>query len=161
MHLKLHLQAHWSYLCRCVKDKPQRPKFLGLQMSQTSAFRIFCWKVSSGFTSVLLYMFIGATVRDMYNMGLKSPISGPQSKSKCWVSVTFTKSFHWFHISIASHAHQRQVFLDVWRIWASEAINLNTDRFSTQYEQIPMIFWDWQFWLTLFFRSITFWWAYG
>ena len=28
-HFNLDLQAHWSYFCRCVKDKPQRPKFLG------------------------------------------------------------------------------------------------------------------------------------
>ena len=30
---------------------------------------------------------------------------GPQSKSKFWSLVTFSKSFHLFHISIASHAH--------------------------------------------------------
>ena len=30
---------------------------------------------------------------------------GPQSKSKFWTLVTFSKSFHWFYISIAAHAH--------------------------------------------------------
>ena len=33
-HMKLDLQAHWNYFCRNVKERPQRPKFLGLQMSQ-------------------------------------------------------------------------------------------------------------------------------
>ena len=38
----------------------------------------------------------------------------------------------------------------------------NTGLSSTQYEQIPIILGVWTFWLTLFFfRSITFWRAYG
>ena len=27
IHLKLDLQAHWSYFCRCIKERHQRPKF--------------------------------------------------------------------------------------------------------------------------------------
>ena len=53
----------------CVKDRhrvPNRRAILGLQMNQNSGFRLFCWKVSSGFTSVLLSMLIGATFKDMY-----------------------------------------------------------------------------------------------
>ena len=39
---------------------------------------------------------------------------------------------------------------------------LNTGLSSTQYEQIPIILGVWPFWLTpFFFRSITFWRAYG
>ena len=32
---------------------------------------------------------------------------GPQSKKTFWCLVTFSKSFHWFHNSIASHAHSK------------------------------------------------------
>ena len=34
-------------------------------------------EVPSGFTSVLLYVLISATFRDVYNMGLKGPILSP------------------------------------------------------------------------------------
>ena len=93
-------------------------------MSQNSGFWLFCWKVSSGFTSVLLYMLIGATFRDVYNMGPKGPIFGPfqvgpQSEAKFWALVTLWKSFHWFHIIIASHAHckylERFVIFGPWK----------------------------------------------
>ena len=46
-------------------------------MNQNAGVLLFCEKVSSGLTSVLLYMFIGATFRDVYGMGLKGPIFGP------------------------------------------------------------------------------------
>ena len=46
--------------------------------------------------------------------------------------------------------------------WSSVWHRSNTDLSSTQYEQIPIILGVWPFWLTpFFFRSITFWWAYG
>ena len=46
---------------------------------------------------------------------------GPESKTKFWTLVTFSKSFHWFHISIASHSHCKCFeFIGVWK-WASEA----------------------------------------
>ena len=46
--------------------------------------------------------------------------------------------------------------------WSSIWHRSNTDLSSTQYEQIPIIFGVWPFWLTpFFFRSITFWRAYG
>ena len=46
--------------------------------------------------------------------------------------------------------------------WSSTSFHSNTDPSSTQYEQIPIIFGDWPFWLTLFlFLSITFWRVYG
>ena len=46
--------------------------------------------------------------------------------------------------------------------WNSVWHHSNTGLSSTQYEQIPIIHGVWPFWLTpFFFRSITFWRAYG
>ena len=46
--------------------------------------------------------------------------------------------------------------------WSSVWHRSNTGPSSTQYEQIPIILGVWPFWLTpFFFRSITFWRAYG
>ena len=46
--------------------------------------------------------------------------------------------------------------------WSSIWHRSNTGLSSTQYEQIPIILGVWPFWLTpFFFRSITFWQAYG
>ena len=46
--------------------------------------------------------------------------------------------------------------------WSNVWHRSNTSLSSTQYEQIPIILGVWPFWLTLFFfRSITFWRAYG
>ena len=46
--------------------------------------------------------------------------------------------------------------------WSSVWHRSNTCLSSTQYEQIPIILGVWPFWLTpFFFRSITFWQAYG
>ena len=63
IQLELHLQAHWSYYWRYVKYKPRGSNFRSiwdLQMSKNSSFRIYCWKVSSVFTSVFLYVLIAA-----------------------------------------------------------------------------------------------------
>ena len=46
--------------------------------------------------------------------------------------------------------------------WSSTWFHSNTGLSCTQYEQIPIIFGFWPFWLTpFFFRSITFWRVYG
>ena len=46
--------------------------------------------------------------------------------------------------------------------WSSTWFHSDTGLSSTQYEQIPIIFGVWPFWLTpFFFRSITFWWVYS
>ena len=60
-------------------------QILGLEMNQNSVvvfffFLLFCEKVSIGFTSILLDMFIGAIFKDVYNMGLK----GPSENSGLW-----------------------------------------------------------------------------
>ena len=84
--------------CRCVKYGPHTPKYLvHFGPSNVSKFRfssIFL-KVSSGFTPVLLNMFVGATFRDVNNMGPKGPICGPlwTPKPKLWTLVTFSKLF--------------------------------------------------------------------
>ena len=57
---------------------PKDPTFgaiWGHQKSQNSGLETFCWKASSEFTSILLYMLIGATFRHVYNMGHKCSIS--------------------------------------------------------------------------------------
>ena len=45
-------------------------------------FDYFIKNINSGFTSILFYMLIGATLRDLCNMGLKGRIFGHQSRSK-------------------------------------------------------------------------------
>ena len=46
--------------------------------------------------------------------------------------------------------------------WNSTWFHSNTGLSSTKYEQIPIIFGVWPFWLTLFFfQSMTFWRVYG
>ena len=46
--------------------------------------------------------------------------------------------------------------------WSNVWHRSNTGLSSTQYEQIPILLGIWPFWLTpFFFRSITFWRAYG
>ena len=49
------------------------------------------------------------------------------------------------------------------QLWMEQCLtSSNTGLSSTQYEQIPIILGVWPFWLTpFFFRSITFWRAYG
>ena len=45
--------------------------------------------------------------------------------------------------------------------WSNTWFHSNTGLSSTQYEQIPIIFGVWPFWLIPFFlHSITFWWVY-
>ena len=77
----LHMLIASTFRARCVECEAQRPKFLGHlgpRNDQNSVlFLLFCQKVCSGFKPVLLYMFIGATLRDVYNMGPKCPILGP------------------------------------------------------------------------------------
>ena len=126
IQLELHLQAHWSYLWRYVKDKPRGSNFWAiwnLQMSQNSSFRIYCWKVSSVFTSVFLYVLLAVTFRDVYNMCIKGPIPGPfwaPKKVKILMFGHFLKMF-----SLVSHQYcfpcSLHLLLDVWRILASEA----------------------------------------
>ena len=52
--------------------------------------------------------------------------------------------------------------ISLWMHWSSVWHRSNTGLSSTQYEQIPIMLGVWPFWLTpFFFRSITFWRAYG
>ena len=46
--------------------------------------------------------------------------------------------------------------------WNSTWFHSNTGLSGTQYEQSPIVFWVWSFWLTpFFFQSITYWRVYG
>ena len=79
--------------------------------------------------SVLLYVLIGTTFRNVYNMCLRGPILGPVWSPK---EVKILIFGYWFHISIASHAHckyfkrcvesEAQIFLP---FWASKWIKIN------------------------------------
>ena len=74
IHLKLDLQAHWSYFCRCIKERHQRPNFwaiLGLKVRKISGVWSLSQNVFTGFTTVLLHTF-----RCVENMGLSGPIFG-------------------------------------------------------------------------------------
>ena len=112
IHTNLALYAHLNYLQRCVHYRPLRPNFLvilGSQISKNSGIWSLSQEALTSCTSVLLHMFIVSTFRRVWYMGLRDPILGaffwPQIKSKFRSLVIFSISFHWFHISIASHAH--------------------------------------------------------
>ena len=93
--------------------------FLGIQMSQNSGFRQFCWKSYSGFTSILLYMVSGATYRDVYNMGRKAQFLGHFEPKVSKNSGHVLKKF-----SLISHQYclicSLQVLSAVCGIWALE-----------------------------------------
>ena len=91
IHSKLDLSAHWSYFCMCVKYTHQRHIFWALQMSQNAGFQIFCQMVSFVFTSILLYMRIEVTFRDVY------------------------KRFYWFQL-VLLHMHIANAFRGVWNV---------------------------------------------
>ena len=77
---------------------------LGLEMNKNSGFFFqICEKVSNGFTSVLHYMFIGDTLRDVYNVGLKAPIFGPFWHPKYFKILVFDHFLKKF--SLVSHQY--------------------------------------------------------
>ena len=74
-----------------------------------------------------------------------------------WVGWVGLWGFLWWAPSAKRKDHHR-----VSSGWSSVRHCSNTGLSSTQYEQIPIILGVWPFWLTpFFFRSITFWRAYG
>ena len=77
--MKLGLQAHCGYFDVCMKNSVWANFVIhfGPPNESKSRFSIILLKVSCGFTSVLLYILIGATFRDVYNMGLKGPFWEP------------------------------------------------------------------------------------
>ena len=88
---------------------------LGLQMNQNSGFAPIYYNYSSGFTSILLYMLIGSTFIDVYNMGLKSPLLSKLSQNPfLWsLSLNFLLVSQQYCFTYAL-----QALLDVWTIWA-------------------------------------------
>ena len=79
-------------------------------------------------------------------------------------SVANMIMFHWDPQVLLGHipSAKRKDHLGVSSGWSSVWHRSNTGLSSTQYEQIPIIFRVWPFWLTpFFFRSVTFWRATG
>ena len=103
MHLKLDLQAHWSYFCRCVKDRPQKPpnesKFRFLNILLKSLLWIHI--------SLALYAYWSYFQR-CTKFGPQRPnlwaILGPKVSQISGVWSLSQKVFHWFHNSIDLHA---------------------------------------------------------
>ena len=92
---------------------------------------------------------------------------GCGSGDECWIKYDRSSSgergwvglwgFLWWAPSAKRKDHHK-----VSSGWSSVWHRSNTGLSSTQYEQIPIILGVWPFWLTpFFFRSITFWRAYG
>ena len=117
IHVKPDLQAYLGYFCRCVKDRPQRPKLLGhFVPPNESKFR---------FSNILLKVFL----RIHYNLSsyahwrcMLSEMStiwaskaqfvgyfGPQSKLKFWCLVTFSKSFHFHSVKLHFSSFETKV----------------------------------------------------
>ena len=77
--------------------------------------------------------------------------------NQCWMGWVGLWGFLWWAPSAKGKDHHG-VSSGWSRVWHRS----NTGLSSTQYEQIPIILGIWPFWLTpFFFRSITFWRAYG
>ena len=110
--LWIHISPHLYALSATVRDVYNMglkgPIFgqLGPQISQN----YFLWSLSqnvfTGFTSVLLYMFIASTFTDVWNKGIRGTIWGPfwsQNKSTLRSLEIFAIIFHWLHISLGLH----------------------------------------------------------
>ena len=81
-------------------------------MSKNAGFRLFCLKVFCCFfldAHQFCYMWSLELLPEMCTIWTSKAQFwghfGPQCNSKFWTLVTFSKCFHWFHISIASHTH--------------------------------------------------------
>ena len=81
IHLKLDLQTHWSYFCRNVKERPQRPIFFShFGPPNESKFRF-----SNILLKILLWIHVRLALyghwsycqRCVKYVPLKGPISGP------------------------------------------------------------------------------------
>ena len=121
--MTLDVSAHLRYFCKCVRYRPQRPKFLGHFGPPNKSklrFSTILPKKYSGLMSVLLYVLVEATFRDVYNMCLRGPIFVPflvPKEVKILVFGHFLKKF-----SLVSHQYcftcSLQVLLElgVWNV---------------------------------------------
>ena len=140
IHLKLDLQAHWRYFCRRVKDRPQRPKFLDIQMSkkiQVLEYFVKKFPLDSHHSCFICSLELLSQMCTIWASNAQFlGHFGPQRKSKFWCQFGhFLKKF-----SLASNQYcftcSLQWLLDVWRIWASEAqflgpkMNINSGLWS-------------------------------
>ena len=98
-------------LLSVCKNRPQRPKF-----GQFWASKCVKIKVSEEFVKIVsldyqesYFICSLELLSEMCTIkASKAQFLGyfrPQRKSKFWCLVTFSKSLHWFHISITSHDH--------------------------------------------------------
>ena len=116
IHLKLDLQAHWRYFCRCVKDRPQRPKFLDLQMSKKFRFWNILLKNFLWIPIILALYGHWSYFHRCVQYGPQMPnfwaILGPKGSQNSGASLaTFSKSFHLLQISIVSHVHCKDLWM--------------------------------------------------
>ena len=121
--LKLHLQAHWSYICRCVKDRPLGIKFVvrfgPLNESKFRFLNILLKSFPWIHTNIALYAH--------WSYFRRCVQYGPQ-RSNFWailgpkISQNFGVSSLFKNISLVSHQYcficSLQVLLDMWRILA-------------------------------------------
>ena len=110
IHLKLDLQTHWNYFCRCVKERHQRPKFWASKWVKFQLFEYFVetFGLDSHQSCFICALELLSEMCEIW--ASKAQLLGhfgPQSKKNFSCLVTFSKSFHWFHNSIASHAHSK------------------------------------------------------
>ena len=114
-HTSLASYVHWSYFQRCVQYGPQRPNcwpFLDPKVSQNPGLWSLSQKVSTGFTTVLLHVLIASIFSGVWNKGPTGKIMGPfwpPNELKLRWLVIFSKSFHWFLISMV-HMHIASIF---------------------------------------------------
>ena len=127
INTKLDLKDRWSYFRSCVKDRPQRTKCVGHfgppNKSKLRFSTILLKRLIWIHTSLALYSHWIYFQRFVQYGASKAQFLGHfgrKSKSKFCTLFTFSKSFHWFHISIASHVHwkyfQRCMDPDSWVI---------------------------------------------
>ena len=95
------------------------PCHLMTRSGQISSVWSLSQKVFTGFTTLLLHVFIASAFRCVENMGLRGPIFGPlwaQNKQKFRSLIIFSKIFHWFRISLGIHVNLSYFYrcVDYW-----------------------------------------------
>ena len=100
----------------CVKNGAYRPNFRVVlapnraKIGQYIGFRLYSWKVSTGFTRNWVYKPVGATFIGVYKIGPRDKIFGhfwPPNVSRKQIFDCFHKCFLWIHISLALYAYWR------------------------------------------------------
>ena len=132
--------SHWSLPMKCRMWLTSTPKEAKNINRKTSDIR---------------HNLVGNQIVDHSDVvGASLVGAAPTTSSRGWVGC---EVFLWWAPPAKREDHH-----GVSSGWNSVWHRSNTGLSSTQYEQIPIILGVWPFWLTpFFFRSITFWRAYG